>query len=147
MHRRLWRTTNMKNVPNKRLCCHFNKKLSNSTISKFGTRNGTMNGVFTSEAVKNFIKRYNTSKTCGFDGIHTKLLRALETTSLPGLLAALLQRCSDTGLTPRRWNESLVYPLKKKDNGRRIEDCRCISLSSMFRRTFVGILLNFIQGH
>ena len=100
-----------------------------------------------SSVIKKFICSYCQTKACGADGIHTKLLAHLVDTRLPDHLSLLFQACCLTGLTPRRWNDTTVYPLPKKANAETIADCRPISLTVMFRRIFEHCLLKFVWKH
>ena len=101
------------------------------------------------EKVASFINNYNASKACGEDSIHTKILKCLvkRKSDLANHISCLFQLCACTGITPRRWNSSILYPLAKKPKANTIEQTRPIALSNMFRRIFEGCLLSYIEEY
>src|SRR5262249_16713818 len=85
--------------------------------------------LFSPLTITDAISAYPSHKTCGGDSIHIKLLRALLPSSLPTLIAKMYQLCAITGLTPDRWNNSIIYPIPKKPTASTIEDFRPISIT------------------
>ena len=115
-------------------------KLSDDTLDAFGIGDRDWIRHFNADAVRAFITRYDASKACGPDSIHIKILKTLVYGPLEMHLAMLFQLCALTGITPSRWNQSIVYPLKKKPDAAFIAECRPIALTAMFRRAFEAIL-------
>src|SRR5579859_4462833 len=94
------------------------------------------------DKLRDFIEKYPLDKACGYDGIHTLILRALLPTTFPEFLLHLFTRCVDTVLTPRDWNRSIVYLLpKSKDRPPDANTVRPISILPMFRRIFESLLI------
>jgi hypothetical protein len=121
-------------------------KLSADTLDMFGVGDYNLSHIMTAEAVERFLNRYNPTKACGMDSIHTLILRPLVAYSLLRFhLAYLFSMCALTGITPTRWNESLIYPLGKKADAKHITECRPIALTPMFRRAFESILLDYVH--
>lgn len=124
---------------------HEDLKLSNDTLDAFAIGDRDWTGHFSVEAVRRFLWKYDTSKACGMDALHTKILIQLVPGPFDHHLSWLLQLFALTGITPSRWNKSVVYPLKKKQDAVHIQDCRPIALTAMFRRVFEALLLTAIQ--
>ena len=116
-------------------------KLSDDSLETFGIGDESWARIFSARAIMNMIFRYDVTKACGKDGIHTKIIRALTNGLLDQHLARLFQVCALTGITPKRWNQSIVYPLQKKAGAIHIQECRPIALTAMFRRMFEACLL------
>src|SRR5690606_18145211 len=53
----------------------------------------------------------------------------------------LFNLCLRLGVTPTRWNVSIICPVPKKPEAEVIQDFRPISLTNMARRIFEGALL------
>lgn len=111
----------------------------------FGTGSLTLSSTFSLEAVSNALTWYPSSRSCGADGIHVKLLNSLRDSPLPKHLSLLFQLCSLTGLTPSQWNSTLTFPIAKQPNSIFIPNFRPIALTNMFRRIFERVLLTFLQ--
>jgi Reverse transcriptase (RNA-dependent DNA polymerase) len=99
---------------------------------------------FNPDSVKTAIKKYPSNKSCGGDSIHVKILQALTPSCLPVILAKLFRICATIGITPRRWNTAILYPIPKSPGATTIDKHRPISLTVMFRRLFERILLDAI---
>ena len=56
---------------------------------------------FNEEAVIKFFSSYKASKSCGPDGIHVLIIKALLQSMLMKHLTLLYQLCATVGLTPR----------------------------------------------
>src|SRR5579859_17280 len=94
------------------------------------------------EKLRDFIAKYPLDKACGYDSIHTLILRALLPTTFPEFLVHLFTHCVDTVRTPRDWNRSIVYLLpKSKDQPPDAKTVRPISILPMFRRIFESLLI------
>ncbi|KAE8235024.1 hypothetical protein A4X13_0g9645, partial [Tilletia indica] len=111
------------------------------------------------DAVQRAIQDYPVARSAGPDGIHPVLIKALAEDGLGQLLAHLFELCARSGLTPLRWNTSLVHPIPKgaatahanvpdaetsgvrQNEFRTIEEMRPISLTVLFRRLFEKCLL------
>lgn len=126
-------------------CFDPRMKLSISTMEMLGVGDPSLSNHMLPFDIIAIIRKYDISKACGIDSIHTKILRALCQSSFPFHLSRLFKLCCLTGLTPTRWNESLVYTLPKKKDSYTIQECRPISLTLMFRRIFEAALLRFIK--
>lgn len=100
----------------------------------------------TSKSTWKMIKNYKLTKACGIDSIHTKMLVSLKEAGISSLLTHLFRLCAATGLTPRRWNQSVVFPLPKTHDAETIDKTRPISLTVMFRRLFEQYLIRFIEN-
>jgi hypothetical protein len=86
------------------------------------------------------IHTYPLTKTCGEDGIHISLFRTLcpETWSpLTQILSALFRACVIAGVTPERWNQSIISLIPKtKPPTSNVKDYRPVSLTVVIRRIF-----------
>lgn len=95
------------------------------------------------------IHKYPTERTGGEDGIHVLMLRALchqRLSLLTTLLHCLFRVCGACGLTPKRWNSSIISLIPKtKPPTTDIKDYRPISLTVMARRIFESCLHRFMQ--
>ena len=98
--------------------------------------------LLTIESLKEFIESYPLDKACGYDSIHTLILRALLPTTFPEFLLHLFIQCVNTVKTPRNWNRSVVYLLpKSKEKPPDAKTVRPISILPMFRRIFESLLI------
>ncbi|CAD6914702.1 unnamed protein product [Tilletia laevis] len=106
---------------------------------------------FDADAVQRAIKEYPAARSAGPDAIHPVLIKALSEEGLGQLLAHLFELCIRTGLTPTRWNTSVVHPIPKgaaetvpeaatagvrQPEFHQIDKMRPISLTVLFRRLF-----------
>ena len=105
--------------------------------------------LFQHSKIAEFLRSYPLQKACGNDSIHTLLIRHLLPTSFLSYLHRLFVACIETGKTPSRWNESVVYLLPKgkakDENGKRLsptaDTVRPLSILPMFRRIFESLLI------
>ncbi|KAF9397477.1 hypothetical protein BGZ76_008385, partial [Entomortierella beljakovae] len=89
------------------------------------------------EELSLFWKKYPASKSCGSDGIHVLLLRALDSGSkLAKDTAMLFNIYLFLGVMPAVWNRTIIYPIQKHKDAKTIDQFRPISLTLMMRRTF-----------
>jgi hypothetical protein len=81
-------------------------------------------------------------KSCGHDGIHIQLLKALIDTEFIPLLESLFVLCARTGQTPKAWNRSTIH-LLSKDVGKRRDanNLRPITIIYMFWKIFERLFL------
>ncbi|KAF8942984.1 hypothetical protein BGZ46_006616, partial [Entomortierella lignicola] len=84
---------------------------------------------FTLQKLLKFWHKYPTHVAGGTDGIHVKLLRALEESSMPACLLELFHLCLLLGVTPTSWNKSTIFPIPKRDTTT-IDTFRPISLTA-----------------
>jgi Reverse transcriptase (RNA-dependent DNA polymerase) len=120
----------------------------------FAEGDGALAALFTPSAVWEAIRAYPSSKSCGPDGIHILLLRALmgddptdnDVATLVNALATLFRTCCLLGSTPSRWNEAVVMPIPKKSDSVTIDQQRPIALTCLFRRLFELILLRALSS-
>ncbi|ORX45643.1 hypothetical protein BCR36DRAFT_372697 [Piromyces finnis] len=79
-----------------------------------GNKSQTFYDYLTKEKVVNKINNLPSNKACGSDGIHTILLKSMNDSMLPDILTELFKLCISFGMTPLRWNKSVIYPIPKK---------------------------------
>lgn len=95
------------------------------------------------------IHTYPLTKTSGEDGIHISLFRTLcpETWSpLTQILSALFRACVVAGITPERWNQSIIsLTPKTRPPTANVKDYRPISLTVVIRRIFEICLQRYIN--
>ena len=101
---------------------------------------------FDCDQIRRTIMRYPSTKSCGSDGIHVSILKALSTTDLINHLKILFNTCLTVGVTPRGWNEAVSVLIPKKTTDCPISDSRPISLTSMFRRIFEICLKDYMES-
>ena len=99
------------------------------------------------EIIINKINNLSSNKACGSDGIHAQILKALLNSKLPKILESLFKMCVKFGVSPLRWNSSIIFPIPKKNDSSLIKDFRPIAITNIFRKLFEGILLDFINGY
>jgi hypothetical protein len=102
----------------------------------------TSDELVSSEEIVEELQHQDSSKACGMDGIHIRLIKTLAETSFVDVLAALFNSCIRLGRTPQVWNDSMVC-LIVKDHTRPkdTDNVRPITLISMFRKVFEYLLL------
>ncbi|KAE8217127.1 hypothetical protein CF319_g8716 [Tilletia indica] len=105
---------------------------------------------FHHDAVDKAIREYSSSRSSGPDAIHHVLIKALANAGLTHWLSHLFELCALSGMTPTRWNTSIIHPIPKgastiqrdeeagvlHNDVRTIAEMRPISLTVMFRRLF-----------
>ena len=122
--------------------------LAQNLLDNYGIGCYDLASWFTPESIVTLLARYNVSKCCGNDSIHTRVLRVLCAEDFfPTHLSRLFQLCAISGITPSRWNKAVVFPLPKKPQAKHIFECRPIALTVMFRRAFENTLLRYIRYH
>ncbi|KAI7298710.1 hypothetical protein KC315_g17928 [Hortaea werneckii] len=85
------------------------------------------------------------SKACGGDGVHMRALKVLQDTTLAEYLATLYEACIAEGRTPRAWNRTEIQLIvKDKTKAKTVRNARPITLITMFRKIFEGLLLQRI---
>ncbi|GAB7336923.1 hypothetical protein MBLNU13_g01490t1 [Cladosporium sp. NU13] len=94
------------------------------------------------EDVAREIRRQDVNKTCGLDGIHMRIIRALLPSSYPAVLCRLFNLCLSTGSSPPAWNSTEIHMVTKDVNRTRDADnVRPITLICMHRKLFERLLL------
>lgn len=102
---------------------------------------------FDEASIARFFVRYPLARSCGSDGLHTRLLRPLMESDLCRHLARFFQLCAKSSTTPQDWNTSTVFPIPKIPNARFVNDFRPVALTLMFRRCFEKILFQTLVYH
>lgn len=98
-------------------------------------------GLSESHVVKE-IRRQDASKTCGLDGVHMRVIKALLPSCYPKVLCRLFNLCLSSGSTPTSWNSTDVHMLTKDtDRPRDVDNVRPITLICMHRKLFERLLL------
>ena len=110
------------------------------------SHNHTSPELETAKTVAETIKAYPSGKSPGVDGIDRRVMLLL--TSAPvfmRLLKTLYNTCLRTGLTPRRWNQSVIAPiLKAGKDPKYISNRRPVALTVLYRRIFEKLILHKI---
>ncbi|KAI6788852.1 hypothetical protein KC343_g2541 [Hortaea werneckii] len=92
--------------------------------------------------VKREIRRQDASKTCGLDGVHMRVIKALLPSCYPTVLCRLSNLCLSSGSTPASWNSTDVHMVTKDTNRPRdVDNVRPITLICMHRKLFERLLL------
>lgn len=102
---------------------------------------------FSESAIQDQMKDYPKSVACGEDSIHIKILLSLLPAAIGRVLECLFQFFVLCGVTPKRWNHSLVYPKPKSSESLTVDKCRPIALTSMLRRLFEKCFLSALCNH
>ncbi|KAI0244237.1 hypothetical protein L0F63_006465 [Massospora cicadina] len=84
---------------------------------------------------------YLQSMSYGEDSIHIKILLMLLPCGISGILSQFFQLCLWCGITPTRWNTSVVCPIPKKKTSAHINAFHPIALMVMFQQLFEKCLL------
>ena len=88
------------------------------------------------------IRRQDASKTCGLDGVHMRVIKALLPSCYPKVLCRLFNLCLASGTTPATWNSTDVHMVTKDTNRPRdVDNVRPITLICMHRKLFERLLL------
>jgi hypothetical protein len=94
------------------------------------------------EDIAREIRRQDANKTCGLDGIHMRVIKALLPSSYPAVLRRLFNLCLSTGSSPSAWNSTEIHMVTKDVNRTRDADnVRPITLICMHRKLFERLLL------
>lgn len=99
--------------------------------------------IFTTEEICDKLKRLDTSKRAGPDGVPPIMLKNCAT-SLAFPLRQLFQRSMDGGLFPAAWKLSFLLPIFKSGDKCDIENYRGISILSAIPKLFESILTDEI---
>jgi hypothetical protein len=96
---------------------------------------------FSPEIISRVIKKYDSSKACGPDNLHIRIIKCLASKkSFCNLMDQLFRLLYRIGITPTAWNESLLHLLIKDKDQPFADKTRPISLTQVFRRVFEKIL-------
>lgn len=88
------------------------------------------------------IRSQDASKTCGLDGVHMRVIKALLPSNYPGVLCRLFNLCLTSGRTPASWNSTHIHMVTKDTNRPRdVGNVRPITLICMHRKLFERLLL------
>jgi len=97
---------------------------------------------WTEEEIAEEIRHQAAERSCGADGIHIRLLKALAGTVFVGWLYRLYNRCLAEGRTPQAWNDSEIHLLSKDpDRPRDADNLRPISIIYVFHKVLERLLL------
>lgn len=97
---------------------------------------------WTTEQVVEEIRKQESEKSCGADGIHICFLKAVIGTAIVDRLTDLYNVCWAQGQTPSVWNDSEIYLLSKDVLlQRNVDNLRPISIICLFRKIFERLLL------
>jgi hypothetical protein len=91
-------------------------------------------------SVSGKILKYSSTKSCGADGIHIKILKALCKSLFVRDLTSLYGLCFEHAMTPSAWNAALTVLLSKKTDDPEVTNTRPISLTLVLRRIFESLL-------
>lgn len=118
----------------------FTSSESPPTIQR---QNDTTFGLrFDEDLVASQILKYDSSKSCGPDLIHTVVWKALiQSKAFLRSLAILFQIFASTSLVPSSWSQCNLHLLQKDPNEPFANKTRPISLSNILRRIFEKITL------
>jgi hypothetical protein len=93
--------------------------------------------LFSAESIQTCVLKYDSSKACGPDGLHIKILKCLTAKkSFPELISQIFRLYYRVNLTPRSWNISLIHLLVKDTNQPFVDKTRPVSLTQILRRIF-----------
>ena len=93
----------------------------------------------TNEEVEMAIKRLKDGKSPGPDDVHGEILKLLETPQITAI-TRLFNNIYETGHLPKDWLLSIFIPIPKKNNTRKCEDHRLISLMSHALKVLLNII-------
>jgi hypothetical protein len=82
------------------------------------------------EHVTKFLDKYDVSKSCGYNGAHTGIFRALSESKLMMQVTTLLQLCAQGGHTEK------IFPINRTPEAKDIDEHRPIAQTLMLRRAF-----------
>lgn len=126
------------NLFNKFFCEQFSEKsLYNIKIDY--DHDDQFNIPFCHARVRKMLLKINSSKACGPDKIHGKILRNCAV-SLAYPLSLMFKVSYNTGCVPKEWKLAHIVPIHKKGCKENIENYRPISLTSLIMKTFERIL-------
>ena len=101
-----------------------------------------------SQTIADAIRAYPSGKSPGIDGIDRRALLVLtEAHVFMECLTALYNLCLTSGITPRRWNTSVISPIPKQGKDPKyIANRRPVALTALFRRIFEKLILHKITS-
>jgi Reverse transcriptase (RNA-dependent DNA polymerase) len=113
---------------------------------RWSTANSSEYTPETIQSVVSTIKAYPSAKSPGIDGIDRRVLITLtRSKSLMTWLTTLYNMCIRTGITPERWNQSVITPIPKASKDPKyIYNRRPVALTVLFRRIFEKLILSKI---
>ena len=89
------------------------------------------------ETIKLCILKYDSTKACGPDGIHIKILKCLASrNSFSNLISQAFRFYYRANITPKSWNISRIHLLAKDLKEPFVDKTRPISLTQILRRIF-----------
>ena len=122
------------------------RRLADRPMEMWQSFNHTSPELETVKTVTETIKAYPIEKSPGVDGIDRRVMWLL--TSAPvymRLLKSLFNMCLRTGLTPRRWNRSVIAPIPKAGKDPKyISNRRPVALTVLYRRIFEKLILHLV---
>ena len=99
-------------------------------------------------SVKNELLKLNIYKSCGPDGVHPKLLKALAgDASFVDAVTLLFKACLDSGEIPKMWKSASVVGLFKKGSKADPLNYRPVSLTCILCKVFEQLLRKHIVGY
>lgn len=99
--------------------------------------------IFSPISISKCIQKYSSTKACGPDGIHIKILKCLNMQpSFSNLLSQIFRFFYRANTTPEEWNTSLIHLLLKDSKEPYPDKTRPISLTNVMRRIFEKCLYN-----
>ena len=101
---------------------------------------------FSTEEVIAELKRQDGDKAYGMDGVHMRVLKALQDTTLTPILTSLFNACLLQQTTPSAWNRTDIYLLQKDPKlPKTAENTRPVTIVSVIRKVFECLLLRRIE--
>ena len=102
---------------------------------------------FSTDEVAAELKRQDGDKAYGIDGVHMRVLKALQETTLTPILTSLFNACLLQQTTPLAWNRTDIYLLQKDPKlPKTAENTRPVTIVSVVRKVFECLLLRRIEG-
>jgi hypothetical protein len=122
------------------------RRVADRPQERWNSTNNTSPGLLTAKDLADAIKAYPSGKSPGVDGIDRRVMWLL--TRAPvfmRLLKSLYNMCLRTGITPRRWNQSVISPIPKAGKDPKyISNRRPVALTVLYRRIFEKLILHTI---
>ena len=95
---------------------------------------------FSEGAIQAKILNYSSTKSCGLDGIHIRILKVLVKSNMIADLKLLFDFFYYHGATPSQWNSASTVLLPKVSGNPDVTNTRPISLTLVLRRIFESVL-------
>jgi hypothetical protein len=105
-----------------------------------------LNVVFTEELILSIIKKLNTKKAHGHDGISIAMLK-LCPDEVAKPLCLIFKKCIDTGSFPSQWKLANVQPVHKKNSRQEKTNYRPISLLPICGKIFEKIVFDALYTY